>query len=53
MSRLVSSSSLVSVGVSPIIDESVGSEPGPTPPMILPWVRWSSSISRSAVHSGL
>ena len=53
MSRLVSSSSRVSVGVRPIIDESVGSEPGPTPPMIRPWVRWSSSISRSAAHSGL
>ena len=48
MSRLVSSSSRVSVGVSPIIAESVGSEPGPTPPIIRPWVRWSSSISRSA-----
>ena len=53
MSRLVSSSSRVSVGVRPIIAESVGSDPGPTPPMIRPWVRWSSSISRSAAHSGL
>ena len=53
MSRLVSSSSRVSVGLSPIIAESVGSEPGPTPPMIRPWVRWSSSISRSATQSGL
>ncbi len=53
MSRLVSNNSRVSVGVRPIIAESVGSEPGPMPPMIRPWVRWSSSISRSAVHSGL
>ena len=53
MSRLVSRSSRVSVGVRPIIDESVGSEPGPTPPMTRPWVRWSSSISRSAAHNGL
>jgi len=36
MSRLVSSSSRVSVGVSPIIAESDGSEPGPTPPITLP-----------------
>ena len=39
MSRLVSNNSRVSVGVSPIIDESLGSEPGPTPPITRPWVR--------------
>ena len=53
MSRLVSRSSRVSVGVKPIIAESVGSEPGPIPPMMRPWVRWSSSIKRSATQSGL
>ena len=53
MSRLTSSSSRVSVGLRPIIAESVGSEPGPTPSIVRPRVRWSRSTIRSATHSGL
>jgi len=53
MSRLVSRSSRVSVGFRPIIAESLGSEPGPIPPMTRPCVRWSRSIKRSATQSGL
>jgi hypothetical protein len=53
MSRFSSSSSRVSVGLSPIIAESVGSDPGPTPSITRPRVRWSSSTIRSATHSGL
>ena len=53
MSRFTSSSSRVSVGLSPIIAESVGSEPGPRPNITRPRVRWSSSTMRSAAHSGL
>ena len=52
-SRFSSSSSRVSVGLSPIIAESVGSEPGPMPNMTRPRVRWSSSTMRSAAHNGL
>ncbi len=53
MSRFSSSSTRVSVGFSPIIAESVGSEPGPTPSITRPRVRWSSSTMRSATQSGL
>jgi hypothetical protein len=38
-SKFVSISSRVSVGLSPIIAESVGSEPGPTPSIARPRVK--------------
>ena len=38
---------------SPIIAPSVGSEPGPTPSIARPRVRWSSCTIRSATQSGL
>ena len=53
MSRFWSRSSRVSVGFRPIIAESVGSEPGPSPSIVRPRVRWSRSTMRSATHSGL
>ena len=53
MSRFWSSSSRVSVGFRPIIAESVGSEPGPSPSIVRPRVRWSRSTMRSATQSGL
>ena len=37
----------------PIIDEAVGSEPGPHPSITRPRVRWSSMTIRSATQSGL
>jgi hypothetical protein len=33
--------------------ESVGSDPGPTPSIARPRVRWSSMTIRSVTHSGL
>ena len=53
MSRFSASSSRVSVGFSPSIIESVGSEPGPQPSITRPRVRWSSMTIRSATQSGL
>ncbi len=52
-SKLSSSSSRVSVGLRPIMAESVGSDPGPTPSIARPRVRWSSRTMRSATQSGL
>ena len=43
----------VSVGSRPSMIASVGSEPGPSPSMNRPRVRWSSSTARSAIMYGL
>ena len=43
----------VSACLMPIIAPSVGSEPGPTPSMTRPRVRWSSRTMRSATQRGL
>ena len=51
--RLLRGDEPVSVGVRPIIAESVGSEPGPTPSIARPRVRWSRRTMRSLTHSGL
>jgi hypothetical protein len=52
-SKLTSMSSRVSVGLRPSMAESVGSDPGPTPSIARPRVRWSSRTMRSVTHSGL
>jgi hypothetical protein len=52
-SKLTSINSRVSVGLRPSMAESVGSEPGPTPSMARPRVRWSSRTMRSVTHRGL
>ena len=39
-------------GSMPIISASVGSDPGPTPNIARPRVRWSSSTMRSATMRG-